>query len=187
MNNKKIASEFAIGIILLIAVVIGGIFWIQNKNTQVLDDAGMMVTQQPIKKIQDLKKNNNQVEGEQSSLTEEEVKASCRGRLFEGEAELRGSYVLETIPGTTKREWLLKIAEEDIDKLPVQAKTESNEVVRNLLFLSDATPEMIAKLKKATEDKPETVTIKGFYLDCEGVPVVSIEPAKLALAKYLKK
>ena len=30
--NKKIASEITIGIILLIAIVIGGIFWLQNKN-----------------------------------------------------------------------------------------------------------------------------------------------------------
>jgi uncharacterized protein YkuJ len=32
--NKKIASEIAIGIILLIAVVVGGIFWLQNNKTQ---------------------------------------------------------------------------------------------------------------------------------------------------------
>ena len=30
--NKKIASEIAIGIILIIAIVIGGIFWLQNKK-----------------------------------------------------------------------------------------------------------------------------------------------------------
>lgn len=30
--NKKIASEIAIGVILLLAIVIGGIFWLQNKK-----------------------------------------------------------------------------------------------------------------------------------------------------------
>ena len=32
MLNKKIASEIAIGIILLVAIIIGGIFYWQNKN-----------------------------------------------------------------------------------------------------------------------------------------------------------
>lgn len=30
--NKKIASEIAIGVILLLAIVVGGIFWLQNKK-----------------------------------------------------------------------------------------------------------------------------------------------------------
>jgi hypothetical protein len=32
MTNKKIASEIAIGIILLLTIVIGGIFWVQSKR-----------------------------------------------------------------------------------------------------------------------------------------------------------
>ncbi|KKP97389.1 MAG: hypothetical protein UR99_C0013G0001 [Candidatus Moranbacteria bacterium GW2011_GWD2_36_12] len=34
MINRKIASEIAVGIILLIAIVVGGIFWLQNKKVQ---------------------------------------------------------------------------------------------------------------------------------------------------------
>jgi hypothetical protein len=33
--NKKIASELAIGIILIVAIVIGGIFWLQGKEQKV--------------------------------------------------------------------------------------------------------------------------------------------------------
>ncbi len=32
MTNKKIASEVAVGIILLIAIIIGGVFWLQSKK-----------------------------------------------------------------------------------------------------------------------------------------------------------
>ena len=38
MLNKKIASEIAIGIILIIAIVIGGIFYWQNKNIQQIQE-----------------------------------------------------------------------------------------------------------------------------------------------------
>ena len=34
MTNKKIASEIAIGVVLLLAFAVGGIFWLQNKNSQ---------------------------------------------------------------------------------------------------------------------------------------------------------
>jgi putative hemolysin len=33
MINKKIASELSVGLILLVALVIGGIFWLQGRNT----------------------------------------------------------------------------------------------------------------------------------------------------------
>jgi hypothetical protein len=35
--NKKIASEIAVGVILILVIVIGGIFWMQNKNEPVGD------------------------------------------------------------------------------------------------------------------------------------------------------
>ncbi|EKE19772.1 MAG: hypothetical protein ACD_8C00109G0003 [uncultured bacterium] len=39
MTNKKVASEIAIGIILLITIVIGGIFWVQNKESEMADQS----------------------------------------------------------------------------------------------------------------------------------------------------
>jgi len=35
--NKKIASEIAVGIVLLLAIIIGGIFWMQNNKIQNLE------------------------------------------------------------------------------------------------------------------------------------------------------
>jgi hypothetical protein len=54
MINKKIASEIAVGIILLIAIAVGGIFWVQNRNTVISNQSSVIenqksVTQEPIK------------------------------------------------------------------------------------------------------------------------------------------
>lgn len=48
MTNKKIASEIAIGIILLIAIVIGGIFWVQSKESIISDQPLIVENQKPV-------------------------------------------------------------------------------------------------------------------------------------------
>lgn len=181
--NKKIASELAIGVILLVAVITGGIFLAQDVRQGLLGGAAEVENKQvvaPIKPVaQPEKKQQAPVNGPEDG--------KCLAKLYEGEASLRGTYELTTIPGSTKKDWMFKIVKEDIEKLPDPAKEEKNGIISSLLFIEDLTPALAAKLKKATEEKPETITIKGFYLDCEGVSVVSIEPARLALAKYIKK
>lgn len=176
--NKKIASEFAIGVLLLVAIVLGGSFWIQEKKQQSLDNTNNVNIQNPVEKLALQPKRDGQ------ALNDSENKTACVGHLYEGEALLNGSYTLDTIPGTTKKDWMFKVAKEDLSKLPAKDGNKNVENVDGLIYIADATPEMITKLKKT----PNTnITIKGIYLDCEGVPVVSIEPARIALAKYLKK
>lgn len=185
MHNKKLASEVAIGIVLLLAIVVGGFSWAQNRQSEFFNDAGRSYVAQPtVKPVESANEDDKQ---QPVQVANEDGGSGCVGRLYEGEAVLRGSYVLDTIPGSTKREWLFKVAAEDMDKLPGKAKVEMDKTVNNLLFITDATPEMTTRLKKATDAAPESITIKGFYLDCVGVSVVSIEPATIALAKYVKK
>ena len=50
--NKKVASEIVIGVLLLIAIVVGGVFWMQSKNT---DETTQMTSQS----LGDSKKANN--------------------------------------------------------------------------------------------------------------------------------
>lgn len=53
MLNKKIASEIALGVIVLLAVVVGGIFWMQDKtasNSQQAKDSNKEEVQKPIQK-----------------------------------------------------------------------------------------------------------------------------------------
>jgi len=181
--NKKIASEIAIGITLLLATIVGAIFLFQNNGQESLDNVKKIENKSVVKPVEIIAGNDNQLK----NLDDESSNAVCVGRLYEGEASLKGTYVLDTIPGSTKKEWMFKVAKEDIDKLPTDPKNENNIIGGELLFIADASADMTAKLKKSTQENPETITIKGFYFDCEGVPVVSIQPARLALAKYIKK
>ncbi len=55
MTNKKVASEFAIGIVLLVALVLGGVSWMQNEN---IEQAPVVDIQEAVLKIP---KNEKQV------------------------------------------------------------------------------------------------------------------------------
>jgi hypothetical protein len=191
--NKKIASEFAVGTILLIAFVIGGLFWIQEKKHQA-DEDGINIEQtaelagekQKSQPVDVANGDDNQSADQQENLTVGFEKDPCAGHLYEGETTLRGKYVLDSSYGD-KKEWLFSVVPEDMEKLPVQIKFADGRDVNKLLKIEDAPSALVAKLKKATDENPETISIKGYYLHCEGGPVVSIAPAKLALGKYLKK
>lgn len=192
MKNKKLAGEFAIGVILLVAIIVGGIFWVQGKRQEAVENAEKQQVivpveqKSPTKPVENLDNAIQIKDDQQPSLTEKFEKDPCAGHLYAGEATLRGTYVLDSSYGDQK-EWLFKVVKEDIAKLPIQTKFGDGRDVNELIKIADATPSLEAKLKKATEENPETITIKGYYLHCEGGPLVSIAPAKLALAKYLKK
>ena len=73
--NKKIASELAIGIILMVAIVIGGIFWMSERKQAIdefnLSQSPILLKKQPLSK--------------ESKLTE----APCESHYYEGESEVR--------------------------------------------------------------------------------------------------
>ena len=56
MINKKISSEIAIGIILILAIIIGGSVWLQEKNQELVNQAAVPVVQkstiQPAEQLQ---------------------------------------------------------------------------------------------------------------------------------------
>ncbi len=49
--NKKVASEIAVGVILLITIIVGGVFWMQNKKAPVLQTVKPQPTA-PVEKTQ---------------------------------------------------------------------------------------------------------------------------------------
>jgi len=51
MENKKVKIEVAIGIILLLAIIIGGIFWMQGRS-EVLLNGGQQPSAQKLPKEQ---------------------------------------------------------------------------------------------------------------------------------------
>lgn len=183
MLNKRIASEFAIGIILLVAISVAGVFLLQDSRRDVSDYIESVNLKQPVKNIS----NNNEsvvIKEAQQVIGENNDELACANHTYSGEQKLRGAYVLSTLPNSEKKEWLFKVVVEDLAKLPALATREEN--FSGSIFVVDVTPDMTAKLKKATEEKPETLTIKRIYLDCSGVPIASLESSKDAIAKYIK-
>ena len=60
--NKKIASEIAVGIILLLAIVIGGIFWLQNKKENQTNVSIVQQTQPGVQQYQSTNTNQKQTQ-----------------------------------------------------------------------------------------------------------------------------
>jgi hypothetical protein len=109
---------------------------------------------------------NPEKEKEEWKLVSGDLKNTCTNPTYEGKTTIKGWYVYET--GYIEKQWLLRIADEDMDKLPsiFTSKTVS---------LMDATPEQEEALKKATEDNPVEITIRNISQYCEGGPTVSIK------------
>ncbi len=87
--NKKIASEFAIGIILLVAIIVSGIFWLQR-----MKPAGVS----------------------QALLTKQAGNA-CKPHYYEGEARIQGWISPED--KNSGNEVIVQVREEDMKNLPI--------------------------------------------------------------------
>lgn len=85
MINKKVASEIAIGIILLIAVVIGGIFWMQSRDA--------VISNQPASSADGSSVIDNQELTTQKPIEEKVVMCTQDAKLCDD-----GSYVSRTGP-----------------------------------------------------------------------------------------
>jgi len=107
--------------------------------------------------------------------------------IYKGEAQVRGWYELSTYCyGCTDaemldeknftKEWLLHIADEDIKYLPLYELTlKDKSSLNSVVKLEDASPELENKLKQATKDNPEVVTLRGYETYSEGEPGVSTQ------------
>lgn len=103
-------------------------------------------------------------------------KDTCTTPTYNGEAKIHGWYVYET--SYVEKEWLLRIADDDVDKTPVKSvysEADYNSYKTNpVARISDVTPETVTKLKNASRSNPAEITIKGFRAYCEGSPYVSL-------------
>lgn len=103
---------------------------------------------------------------------------TCSTPIYKGEAKIKGWYVWDY--NYVEKTWMLEIAEEDIDKLPIKEaygeetfalwKKNANYIFR----LTDAETQLERKLKSASKTKPIEITVRGFKAYCEGAPLVSI-------------
>jgi hypothetical protein len=121
--------------------------------------------------------NNMKSEFSSSGNTKNNKKSNsqvCSRHAFEGEAKIKTWYVDEN------GKQVLRVADENLNDLP--PKYESPKVE-----LADGSSKIIQNIKKASAEKPAEVTIKGYYFNCEGNPMVSIAPGGEVFKKYLDK
>jgi hypothetical protein len=104
---------------------------------------------------------------------------NCSKPTYSGESTIHGWYEWDYV--YVEKDWVLKIAAVDQQKLPVYYYDENGKAqYAEGARLVDVTPELIKKLKAASKNNPVELTVKGFSAYCEGAPSVSIAPGSQA-------
>ena len=165
--NKKIASEFAIGVILLVSFVVGGIFWLKGFN----EGKDINMNSEAPKKV---------------SLPAESVseviakadKETCKPHYYEGDEEVEGWFVSEEKDGI-----VVAIKNSDISKLPATDVQIGNQGGNFNVKLIDPTDKIRLSIKASSEKKPVMVKVKGYAEICQQPPLISLQPATIAFKK----
>ena len=171
--NKNISSEVAIGIILVISILTGGIFWIQEERLSIENKFA----------LSDAFSSETSLSADSSSpiIKEEERIAeeiTCKPRYYEGETEIQGWLVSPLNDG---EELNIQIKTEDVEKLPV---LESGiESMNFIVTLVDPTEEIARELQKATQENPVSMTLRGYNQNCQSFPQISLKAASIAFKK----
>lgn len=97
---------------------------------------------------------------------------SCTNPVYEGNVSVKGWYEMA---GYLGKEWMLAIADADVNKLPAYFYNEDKtKNVNRFVKLNDATLELEQRLKNASKEKPEIIILRGYNIYCEGSPNVSV-------------
>lgn len=150
--NRKISSQLAIGVILVIAIIVGGIFYFHNGKLAKKD---IELTTRAEKK--------------------NELKNSCQSHYYSGESLVRGWIVPDKQGG---KGIVVQIASEDVQNLPVKKQADHNNFTVRLI---DPTDSVKKDLLKASSQNPVSLTIKGYAEICDVVPPqISLDDAMIA-------
>jgi hypothetical protein len=155
--HKKISSRLALEIILLLAIMVGGYTLIKYQQLNYLSmPTSITINSKP-------------------NVSND----SCKVHAYEGEAKIRGWYLNDG------NEWLLVVSDEDMEKLPNYDGTEEYKLKNQKIKLIDATSQIENKLRLTSEKKPQSITITGYAMRCDGVPLASIDYKKGMFRKYM--
>jgi hypothetical protein len=167
--NSKIALELAIGVILVVAIAIGGIFWLDGIGNEKLVDnsAGQIV-----KSVEDA--NQTKTENENGQIVEN----ACKPHYYEGEKEIKGWFVSQDENGI-----IVAVNKDEFSKLPTDVSQLANNEDNFNLKLVDPTDEIGLKIKASSKEKPTTFTIHGYAEICQQPPLMSLQPATVAFRK----
>jgi len=174
--DKKIASEFAFGVIIFVVVVIGGIFFLQSHQSDSSSSAQianpMVATTPPVAAEPVVV--SSQPNGSQSG-------DACAAHYYEGDQKV---HVWPVADATNDDNGLvLNIQAQDAQALPAEKTADGTQSSNYTVKLVDASQAVNAKIKGATQEKPALITIKGYAQVCTQPPLVSIQPATVAFKK----
>lgn len=165
--NKKIAHEFAIGIIVLLAVAVGAMALTSAKR-QIREISSLQ--EADIEKAAESAKN---IKRNQKKIPEE-----CQSHYYEGETEIRGWAPSDMQDGEGM---IVRIDARDIKNLPIKDPSVFSDLTVRMI---DPTAALEEKLTKATKEKPASFTVKGYAEICEKKPPqVSLGQASVAFKK----
>lgn len=163
-NNceDRMSGEFAIGIILLISIVIGGLFWIYSKRIEQEMQQAIFLNNKfsdralESKKI--IRKNND-----------------CKAHYYDGETEIDAWISKEKIDNS--KYLTVEIIKDDIEKFPVKTIVDNENKNNFIIGVADPDEETLELLKKSSEKDPAKITIRGYAELCQDFPVVSVKKA----------
>jgi hypothetical protein len=170
--NKKIESQFAIGIILFVAIIAGGTVWISSMQYNQANEY-LSVQTDLLNKQVEFKKTEVKETAEQS-LTEN----NCTPHYYEGEVALQGWLAVNNQSDSDGV--IVQLKKGEAEKLPLNDSQPADDFTVRLI---DPTDEIKKELSDSTLEKPATITIRGYAEVCSQQPLVSVLKATVAFKK----
>lgn len=167
LMKRKIASELAIGVVLLIAFIVAGISWLDSLQASKQAEDAISLVQAP-------KKEEIQNKAEKKDVESENIE-ECKPRYYEGKDRV-SVWIISEENDVIK----MAIKKDEVSKLPVNAAQSSVDKDNFIVGLVDATEETKEKLKDSSPQKPATITLQGYAEVCLEPPLVSLEKATVA-------
>jgi len=170
--NKKIASEFAIGIIIFVAVLVGGVIFLQSRQN---DSFGVSRIPMP-----ETSGNPSAVASAQSSGTQNTD--VCKAHYYEGSQQVHVWPVAQAASAGDSSV-VLNIQANDAKTLPIKDESAPTDGSSFTVKLVDASSAVKNKIVGATQEKPAVITIQGYAEVCTQPPLISLQPATVAFKK----
>lgn len=181
--DKKVSAGLSLGIILSIAIFIGGFLWFSSyKESKLEKKAGPKGENRIEENISEEKNALENAKVEDWKLISGDPLDNCSSPTYEGKVVIHSWYEWDYI--YVEKGWVLKISEDDQNKLPVYYYDENNQPhYSDGAILADADPKLLKQLKSASKTKPVELTVEGFSTYCEGLPSVSLKPGSETFKK----
>ena len=179
--NKNINSKLAIATIAFIATAATSLLLILEKkeeNAIQKIQTSAEVYHKNISRVATLNDDDSKTAGAAEwKIVSGNPDDLCTIPVYEGSAVIHAWYVYD-LNYEKKKEWLLRIADDDRSKLPLFESNQNRKEFHLRVRLDNLSPEMDKKLKNASAENPVEIQISRYLAFCEGVPIASIKSAE---------